>query len=221
MRRERKYPLSSVELLAVRGWQREHGRGFRRAYPPRVVSSVYFDSPDWDRYADNLSGASRRAKCRLRWYGDLSSAATVTFEVKWRRSAIGGKWLQGIAARELGLPSLPVGALYRRLRPLLRADLRPWLDEGHRPTLYDRFRREYYATSSGVRMTIDTGIGYALLHGGSLDALRVEPAPTPAVLEIKYPPERVLEVEEALGSLPFRATRCSKYGLGIAQLLAW
>jgi hypothetical protein len=49
----------------------------------------------------------------------------------------------------------------------------------------------------------------------------VEPATTPAVLEIKHPPERVREVEEALGRLSLRATRCSKYGLGIAQLLAW
>jgi len=47
--------------------------------------------------------------------------------------------------RELGLPSLPVGGLYRRLRALLQADLRMWLDQGHRPALYDRYRREYYA----------------------------------------------------------------------------
>ena len=221
LRCERKYPLSVAELPGVRWWQREHGRGFARAYPSRVVSNVYFDSPDWDGYADNLSGASRRAKCRLRWYGDLAAAGTVTFEVKYRRNAIGGKWQQGISVRELGLPSLPVGGLYRRLRPLLRADLRLWLDQGHRPALYSRYLREYYATSAGIRMTIDTNIAYALLHGGSLSALRLEPGTAAAVLEVKYSPARSQVAEEALRRLPFRATRCSKYALGISQLLAW
>jgi hypothetical protein len=221
LRCERKYPLSAAELLGVRRWQREHGRRFESTYPSRVVSNVYFDSPDWDCYADNLSGASRRAKCRLRWYGDLAAAGKATFQVKYRRNAIGGKRQQGVSARDLGLPSLPVGGLYHRLRPLLLADLRLWLDHGHRPALYDRYRREYYANPDGIRVTIDTGIAYALLHGGSLGVLRLEPGTVPAVLEVKYSPERSQEVEEALRRFPFRATRCSKYTLGISQLLAW
>ncbi len=70
-------------------------------------------------------------------------------------------------------------------------------------------------------MTIDTNIAYALLHGGSLGALRLEPGTAAAVLEVKYSPARSQEAEEALRRLPFRATRCSKYALGISQLLAW
>lgn len=219
-RYEQKYPLSPAELLEVRWWQRAHGHGFERAYPSRDVNNVYFDSPDWDGYADNLGGITRRAKCRLRWYGGIEDAEAVTFEVKHRRNAVGGKRQQSLGGRDLGLASLPIGGLYRRLRPLLQGDLRLWLDQAHRPVLYNRYRREYYATPAGIRMTIDTGIAHALLHGGSLGALRLAPCVPPAVLEIKYAVEQRREAGEALRGLPLRARRCSKYALGIDQLLA-
>jgi hypothetical protein len=217
---ERKYPLSAGELLELRWWQRNHGHGFARAYPSRDVHNVYFDSPDWDCYAENRSGASRRTKCRLRWYGDPGAAEVATFEAKHRRHAVGHKRQQRVPMSALGLASLPIAGLYRRLRPLLPSDLKLWLDQGHRPVLYDRYRREYYATSAGVRMTVDTGIVYATLHGGPLGRLRLVAGATPAVLEIKYPFARRREAEEALRHLPFRATRCSKYVLGIGQVLS-
>jgi hypothetical protein len=217
---ERKYPLSVAEILELRWWQRSQGHGFERSYPPREVNNVYFDSPDWDSYTDNLSGTSGRTKCRLRWYGDLRAADAAIFEVKHRRHAIGSKQRQRVPIEELGLASLPIGRLYGRLRPLLPADLRLWLDQGHRPVLYDRYRREYYATSAGIRMTIDTSIVYALLHGGPLGGLRLVPGAVQAVLEVKHRFEQRGEVEEALRHLPFRATRCSKYALGVDQLLS-
>ncbi len=217
---ERKYPLSAAEMLELRWWLRDHGPGFEPAYPSRDVNNVYFDSPNWDSYSDNRSGTSRRTKCRLRWYGDLETGEAATFEVKHRRHAIGHKRQQRIPMSELGLASLPFGGLYGRLRPLLQADLRLWLDQSHRPVLYDRYHREYYATSAGVRMTVDTRIVYALVHGGSFGRLHLRPGAAPAVLELKYPFERRREVEEALRHLPFRATRCSKYALGIDQLLS-
>jgi hypothetical protein len=217
---ERKYPLSAAELLEVRWWQRAHGHRFERAYPSRDVSNVYFDSPDWGCYADNLSGITGRAKCRLRWYGGLRDARTMSFEVKYRRNAVGGKRQQSVAITGLALASLPIGGLYRWLRPRLQGELRLWLDEAHRPVLYNRYRREYYATSAGIRMTIDTGIVYALLHGGSLEALHLVPGAPSTVLEVKYPVKQRREAEEALRRLPLRATRCSKYVLGMHQLLA-
>jgi hypothetical protein len=217
---ERKYPLSAAEILELRWWQRNHGQGFEPAYPSRYVNNIYFDSPNWDSYSDTLCGSSRRTKCRLRWYGDLSTADVATFEAKHRRHAIGHKRQQRVPMSELELASLPVAGLYGRLRPLLPADLRLWLDQGHMPVLFNQYRREYYATSAGIRMTVDTGIAYVLLHGGLLGRLRLSPGAATGVLEVKYPFERRREVEEALQHLPFRATRCSKYALGIDQLLS-
>ncbi len=218
-RRERKYPLSVAELLRFRWWQRGHGCAFTPAYPTRTVNNIYFDPPDWASYGDNMSGVSDRKKCRLRWYGEPETAAEATFEVKHRRNAIGHKRQQRIPMSELHLRSLPIGQLCTRLRVLLRADLRLQLDQSHRPVLYNRFRREYYETLDGLRMTVDTDIVYAHLHRGSLPALRPRPGATPAVVEVKYPLERRPEAEEALRRFPFRATRFSKYVVGIDHLL--
>ena len=123
-RREWKYPLSADELLRFRWWQRGHGGAFFPSYAPRIVNNIYFDSPDWDSYADNMDGVSDRSKCRLRWYGELETAEVATFEVKHRRNATGHKRQQRILASELPLRSLPVVHLYPRLRMLLRPELR-------------------------------------------------------------------------------------------------
>jgi hypothetical protein len=216
---ERKYPLSAADLPELRWWQRGPGRRFVATYPSRTVNNVYFDSPDWDNYADNLSGTSRRTKCRLRWYGPLETAEVVVFEAKHRRNAIGHKRQQRIPAGELELASLPFERFYERLRPLLDPPLRLWLDQGHRPVLYNRYRREYYAAPEGLRMTVDTGIVYAPLHRGRLRGLRLIPSAAPTVIEFKYPLERRGEAEEALRRLPFRATRSSKYVVGVDHLL--
>ena len=218
-RRERKYPLSAAELLQFRWWQRGHGGSFAPSYAPRIVNNIYFDSPEWDSYGDSMSGISDRSKCRLRWYGALETAEEATFEVKHRRNGIGHKRQQRIPLSELPLPSLPIGWLYTRLRMMLRPELRLALDQSHRPVLYNRFRREYYEAPDGVRLTLDTDIAYAPLHGRSLAALRPAPGATPAVVEVKFPWERRPEAEAALRRLPFRATRFSKYVIGVDHLL--
>ena len=220
-RRERKYPLSLAELLRFRWWQRGHGRAFTPAYPTRTVNNIYFDSPDWTNYGDNMSGVSDRTKCRLRWYGELETGAEATFEVKRRRNAIGHKRGQRVPMSELHLRSLPIERLYTRLRVLLPAELRLQLDQCHRPVLYNRFRREYYEAPDGLRLTVDTDIVHAPLRGSSLPALRPTPGATHAVVELKYPLERRPEAQEAFRRLPFRATRFSKYMAGIDHLLPY
>jgi hypothetical protein len=216
---ERKYPLSAAELLDFRWWHRTHGRSFERAYEERTVNNVYFDSPDWHRYADNTSGISSRTKCRLRWYGDLDRAPTAVFEVKHRRNATGHKDQQVLSVADLGLSDQPLGTLYARLRPLLQPGLRLELDRGHRPALYNRYRREYYADGGGVRLTVDTGIEYAAVQGGTLGDLSLVPSAAPTVVEVKYDADRRDHAEVGLARFPFRATRSSKYVIGVDHLL--
>ena len=68
-------------------------------------------------------------------------------------------------------------------------------------------------------MTVDTGIAYAPVQGGSLRSLRPIPSGAPTVVEVKYSSDRRVEAEVALRRLPFRATRSSKYVIGVDHLL--
>lgn len=215
---ERKYPLFVRELVRFRAWQHTHGQTLLRAHPTRIVNNIYFVSPDWASYSDNTAGVSARTKLRLRWYGGLETATEATLEVKSRRNSWGHKRQQRIPFDSLPLRSLPIARLVARLRPLLDERLRLELDHHHWPVLHNRFRREYYETAGGLRMTVDTDMAFAALPGGPLSKLRPIRGAVPAVVEIKYPPERRQEVVEVFRRFPFRATRFSKFVVGIDHL---
>jgi hypothetical protein len=68
-------------------------------------------------------------------------------------------------------------------------------------------------------MTVDTAVAYAPLHGGRLQDLRLVPSASPTVVELKYPFERRRQIEEVLRALPFRATRSSKYVIGVDHVV--
>ena len=44
---------------------------FQESYSPRMVNSLYFDTPNYDFASSNMSGESKRIKLRARWYGGL------------------------------------------------------------------------------------------------------------------------------------------------------
>ncbi len=73
---ERRYELKLVipetELPTVRSWVRLHSAGFRTAYAPRRVNSIYLDTPGFRNMKENMAGTPDRQKIRLRWYGLLS-----------------------------------------------------------------------------------------------------------------------------------------------------
>ena len=43
-------------------------------HPPRVVQSLYLDTPARDAFAANRDGDAERTKLRLRWYGEGATA---------------------------------------------------------------------------------------------------------------------------------------------------
>jgi hypothetical protein len=67
-------------------------------------------------------------------------------------------------------------------------------------------------------MTVDTGVVYAPVQGGGLRDLRPYPSATPTVVEFKFSLDRRDEAEAELGRMPFRATRSSKYVVGVDHL---
>jgi len=40
-------------------------------YEPRWINNIYFDAYDFDNYFTSYEGITKRAKVRIRWYGEL------------------------------------------------------------------------------------------------------------------------------------------------------
>ena len=93
---ERRYELKlvtpEIELATVRSWVRLHPAGFRTAFPPRRVNSIYLDTPGYRNLSENLAGMPDRQKLRLRWYGQMSDVVeNPMLEMKIKEGHMGRK----------------------------------------------------------------------------------------------------------------------------------
>lgn len=216
-RYERKFRIEAHEaslpeiLAAVRGQQAL----FRTAYPDRLVSSLYLDTPDRQAFHANAAGLAERAKPRLRWYETVSTprpahlhplplaVAGARLEVKRRHGLVGTKEL-------IALPAWPPTLTRHAWRAYAAAH--PWLRQYPElePAVLVSYRRSYLVSADRqIRLTIDRDLRYAPansdLHPVPPGALVTDAA---VVLELKYP---VADGPATLPELPFRLTRNSKY----------
>ena len=67
-RLERKFILSSGQASLAVGELKKIG--FKRKFPSRKISSVYFDDIEFSSLRDNIDGNPNRDKLRLRFYND-------------------------------------------------------------------------------------------------------------------------------------------------------
>jgi hypothetical protein len=212
LEREHKLLLPAGRSAAVRALL-DASCGPDPLYPVNRVITIYFDTPDLRALGDKLSGASRKAKLRLRWYrGENGETTEPVVEIKQRYAA----WRCKLRAAAPGLPTaalarLPlhhpaVGALPRLVEALGRTlppDLRPVLTVSYA-------RRRYREPLSGARVSLDTDLRVDAVHPG----LGLHPplgALPECVLEIKTPRAEIPErLRPALG-LGCRPGSFSKY----------
>lgn len=207
MRHERKFPTfhlsdSTLELLIL-----SHPLGFRRLYPDRQVNNIYFDTPDWRTFRENLAGISRRAKYRLRWYGpDTERITKAVFEIKWKENLLGRK-------DHLQVPevlSWPQADSLSQWLPLLHHN-------GLQAALVNSYERSYFVSADGVfRLTVDRRLRCAAFapYPPSFydmpEALRV--------IEVKYEEHLDHRLDEMTQHWPLRLHRFSKYVQGIQRI---
>lgn len=219
MRRELKFTLYENEYGAFHWWLSHCFLSFRNNYPARVVNSVYLDTFDNRCVEDNISGASKRSKVRIRWYDDLCDTQEFRFEVKNKSNSFGWKMLE--KARLSGVTEINSRIAINRLIAGVREKLSPtaryYLDFFCNPTLLVEYKRQYFLSQCGnIRLTVDSNQVFRSLAAGCY------PIPSKfadqIVIEIKIDEDVDSEwVAETLKDLPFRRTRNSKYINGIGS----
>ena len=210
-RYERKFRIEALEatfeeVLAV---VRAQPALFRPAYPDRLVSSLYLDTPDLQAFHANAAGLAERAKPRLRWYGTAEAPTGARLEIKRRHGLVGTKELLALpAVLPTGFPT-PTTAAWRAF-----ATFHPWLSQFPEldPTALITYRRSYLVSADGrLRLTLDRGLAYASAEAGRRGRIADEAV----VLELKYP---VADAGAQLPAFPFRPTRNSKYVVALLNL---
>tara|TARA_Y100001968_G_C19389092_1_gene734547 strand:+ start:918 stop:1556 length:639 start_codon:yes stop_codon:yes gene_type:complete len=111
MRFERKYILSKDistniinELLAF---------GYFNLYPSRIVTSIYYDLPDFSLFHIGEEGNSERYKIRVRFYNNNISSAYLEYKLKksdsgYKRNYPINNYTDNILINSIGFNSLPI-----------------------------------------------------------------------------------------------------------------
>ena len=91
-RYERKYYLTGEDYGYVRTLILNHPASFRTVFYPRVINNIYFDTPGFDFFYDNVNGQQLRKKIRIRWYDKTFALQNkLTLEYKMKNGLLGDK----------------------------------------------------------------------------------------------------------------------------------
>ena len=88
MRYERKYIFRDKNIFLITS--NLYSLGFCKAFPPRLINSIYYDNLNNQIARDNLSGISKRCKLRIRYYGEKDTA-NCFLEIKKKLNKFGFK----------------------------------------------------------------------------------------------------------------------------------
>jgi hypothetical protein len=217
-RYELKQTYSELYLPELRSWVQMHPAGFRTAYPPRWVNSIYFDTPDLDSFNDHIGGVPVRRKLRYRWYGDnLRVAQNGQVEVKNKSDSAGWKLIEKVAS-DLILENNNWTRFMDQIRLETSGVIKELLSVT-RPVLLTVYYREYFVSANQlVRLTIDSRMkGYDQYLTACPNLNFSQPGDEQLILELKSEVSQLAELTDVLSHFPVRSSRYSKYVTNIWQ----
>jgi len=219
-RYEIKFATEPTALPIVRSWIRLHPAAFRRAYPPRLVNSLYFDTATWASLEDNLAGIAERDKLRVRWYGPDLNRIEGSMELKAKRGELGTKIAVALD-RPLTLDDRRWADIVRDLRSRTLGPLAAAAGRKNLPIVLIQYRREYLITADGSsRLTMDSEIRtFDQTRSGRPDLRRVIPAEPTLIVELKGDAGDRRSLEAVAAQLPLTRVAYSKYTRGVLTAL--
>ncbi|MDC1424869.1 VTC domain-containing protein [Oceanospirillaceae bacterium] len=225
VRQEVKYKIFIRDLPVLHAWIYSQSH-FRKSYNNRGVNSVYYDTPNYDFAASNMSGESQRIKIRARWYSPLGNNVVETFcasgqefifEVKRKINSFSDKLI--IGKTDFTFEESIIGRLSSLTKSLTNYQTElPYISNFN---LHDvvilSYEREYYEDSfcKTIRLTIDKNIHFRKSRPlSSANFLSRDYV----IAELKFKPDDCQRVESLMRNFPFRRVRSSKYIAAMSQL---
>ncbi|NIT52386.1 MAG: VTC domain-containing protein [candidate division Zixibacteria bacterium] len=218
-RYEIKYVARETYLHSVVHWIRMHREGFIRAYPNRWVNNIYFDSPDYVAFMDNLSGASSRSKVRYRWYGESRTPDSGILEIKRKRNLFVWKLLYKVEEAPY-FPGASWREICQRLRSQIPEEGMHWMQDYPHPMIINQYLRQYFVTPDHkIRVTVDSK--------QKIWDQRFKTAPNfdhranfpeTLIVEVKFDRQDRDRASSIVKDIPIRYSRNSKYMTGVGAV---
>lgn len=210
-RYERKFVVPFFMEPNVETILRSNRYGFHEIFAERIVNNIYFDTPMFRYYHENVQGVSDRKKVRIRWYGEGPPGDECRLEIKRKSGLVGTKDVYPIHMHEDVMSFGFMDSL--ALPPEVRFELGEV-----RPVLYNWYKRRYFLSADGrFRITIDHSLRYS--HPGLLrHAAGVGTPDVMSVLELKYDRDADIDAVRIAADIPLSLSKKSKYVSGISAV---
>jgi len=220
-RYERKYYLSGEDYGYIRTLILNHPASFRTVFYPRMINNIYFDTPGFDYFYDNVEGNHLRKKIRIRWYDEtFAHQKKLTLEYKLKEGLLGDKVSHKLADIYTG-----DGFDFGQMRDEIKVNQLPIPVANELLTLYptimNRYVREYFISDDGkCRITLDKDLSFFRIHSGRNFFKTSYHLPGDLIMEMKYDPDDDPVATAVSQNFPFRITKSSKYVIGVQNLYA-
>jgi len=213
LRYERKYRIEAVSPSIIVQALRLHPAGLRPLHHARQVNSVYFDTPGFSTYKDNVDGIAERKKYRMRWYGtELLCAEAPKLEIKSRNKEVGEK-------QSFELPAFSFLHIHKTTKEV--NSYCPESGKSLHPVLFNSYQRLYFASPDArFRLTLDWNLQYSPLLSNHIVHKHLYTESNVCILELKYDAKYDNVADRITQYLPYRRTKNSKYVTGI-ELCYW
>ncbi|MCB0338917.1 MAG: polyphosphate polymerase domain-containing protein [Bdellovibrionales bacterium] len=218
LRFERKFLIEDISEAEIIGVIKTHPACFREIYHEREVFNIYFDSPDFYSYHENVAGVAERRKLRLRWYmGSPDFKGVFQFEIKRKFGLLGDKLNCPIGGEQMPTNALPDAQLLFKRALMAYPNLTSF--ESYSPVLVNSYRRRYFRSAEGdFRITVDSQIGARRTHSDGTSFSMPNLKLHGCVVELKYGMESEPKSDQITQNIPFRVTRSSKYVMAVDAL---
>tara|TARA_B100001964_G_scaffold197137_1_gene222018 strand:+ start:563 stop:1243 length:681 start_codon:yes stop_codon:yes gene_type:complete len=218
-RYERKFFITSITKAEIEKLVMFHPANFSEVFYERSINNIYFDTPMFKSYFDNIDGNSDRTKVRIRWYGELyDNIKKPTLELKIKNGILGHKlhFLLKPLNTTTQLNKLDIVQLTSNvdIPQHILAKIKVLT-----PTLLNRYNRKYFLSADKrFRITIDTNQVFYKICSINRYFLNRCRDNSSIVLELKYDRNADKDASYITESIPFRLTKSSKYVRGIEKL---
>ena len=151
---------------------------FKEIFSPRVVNSIYFDTPVYHDVWDNINGFGNRKKIRIRWYDNLDNSS-VFIEEKKKKNSVTQKTVNklGVFRNYKELNEFINNEKFIKQDFILKRKL------NIKRTIFIQYKRNYFELpNKKLRLTIDRNL--KIYNNYPLNYIDLDKT----ILELKYKP---------------------------------